>query len=188
MISGGDEIGRTQQGNNNAYCQDNPISWYDWTSSPEKESLLDFACRLIKLRRNHPNLRRRKFFQDQPIRNTSDISWYGTNGKELDQKAWESGWAKTLGLLLNGKTLGSVDELGNPITDETFLLLFNAHYEPVDFTLPPAPPGCLWKSIINTGHLGNPFKPSPARKRIRLKQRSFILLCEQELRTKNGLE
>jgi isoamylase len=187
MISGGDEIGRTQQGNNNAYCQDNPVSWYDWTPSPEKELLLDFTCRLIKLRRNHPNLRRRKFFQDQPIRNTRDISWYGTNGKELDQKAWESGWAKTLGLMLNGQTLGTVDELGNPISDQTFLLLLNAHYQPVDFTLPPAPAECFWKCIVNTGHLGSAFKSSPARKRIKLKERSVILLCEQEFRVKNSL-
>src|SRR6202007_289401 len=109
MISGGDEIGRTQNGNNNAYCQDNPISWYDWTPTPEKESLLQFTCRLIELRLKHPNLRRRKFFQDKAIRGTRGISWYGTDGKELDQQAWDSGWGRAIGMMLNGETLGIVD-------------------------------------------------------------------------------
>jgi isoamylase len=187
MISGGDEIGRTQNGNNNAYCQDNPISWHEWTETPEKESLLEFTSRLIDLRRKHPNLRRRKFFQDQEIRSSSDISWYGTDGKELDPKAWESGWGRTLGMMLNGQTLGVVDEQGNPITDNSFLLLLNAYHDPVDFTLPPAPQSGLWKCLLNTSHLGNHFKSTVARKRIKLKGRSLILLCEQKLKTKPAL-
>ena len=187
MISGGDEIGRTQNGDNNAYCQDNPISWYDWTPTPEKECLLQFTCRLIDLRLKHPNLRRRKFFQDKAIRGTRDISWYGTDGKELDQQAWDSGWGRAIGMMLNGETLGIVDERGSPVTDNSFLLLLNAHYQPVDFTLPPAPQGCLWKSILNTSRLNNPFKSSPARKRIKLSGRSLILLCEQQLKTRVSL-
>ncbi|HEX5234611.1 MAG TPA: glycogen debranching protein GlgX [Silvibacterium sp.] len=183
MISGGDEIGRTQNGNNNAYCQDNPISWYDWTQTTEKESLLEFTSRLIKLRRRHPNLRRRKFFQDQQIRNTRDISWYGTDGKELDAGAWESGWRRTLGMMLNGQTLCAVDELGSPIVDKSFLLLFNAHYEVVEFTLPPSPLKKPWKVLLNTGHLDKPFGSLIARKRIKLEGRSLILLAEQKSRT-----
>lgn len=187
MISGGDEISRTQNGNNNAYCQDNPISWYDWTPTPEKENLLEFTSRLIELRRNHPNLRRRKFFQDQEIRSSGDIAWYGTDGKELDPRAWEANWSRTLGMMLNGQTLGVSDELGNPITDNSFLLLLNAHYQPVDFTLPCAPEGSLWKCMLNTCHVGNPFKPSVARKRIKLRGRSLILLCEQKIKAKQTL-
>ena len=114
----------------------------------EKESLLEFTARLIELRRDHPNLRRRKFFQDQEIRSSRDLSWYGTDGKELDAKAWESGWGLTLGMMLNGQTLGVSDELGNPVTDESFLLLLNAHHEAVDFTLPPSPEGRQWKCIL----------------------------------------
>src|SRR5262249_53799101 len=133
MISGGDEIGRTQKGNNNAYCQDNEISWYDWTPSEEKELLIDFTCRLISLRKEHPNLRRRKFFQDRVIHNSAarDIAWFGTNGKELSPEAWSAGWVRTLGMMLNGSTLNATDQLGNSITDNSFLLLLNAHHEPV---------------------------------------------------------
>ncbi|MGB0124571.1 MAG: glycogen debranching protein GlgX [Silvibacterium sp.] len=180
MISGGDEIGRTQQGNNNAYCQDNEISWYDWTETEEKDSLLEFTSRLIELRRNHPNLRRRKFFQDQEIRSSSNLSWYGTDGKELDPRAWESDWVRTLGMMLNGQTLAVSDELGNPVIDDSFLLLLNAHHEPVDFTLPPTPEGGRWKCCLKTSDLGNPFKSSTPRKRIKLAGRSLILLCERK--------
>jgi glycogen operon protein len=183
MISGGDEIGRTQSGNNNAYCQDNPISWYDWTPTAEKESLLEFTARLIKLRRHHPNLRRRKFFQDQQIRNSRDISWYGTDGKELDQAAWEAGWGRALGMMLNGETLDVVDELGNPIVDKSFLLLFNAHYEPVEFTLPASPHGRRWKCLLNTFDLEKPFCSFLVRKRLKLEGRSLVLLTEQKPRT-----
>lgn len=187
MISGGDELGRTQNGNNNAYCQDNSISWYDWTPTPEIESLLQFTCRLIDLRLKHPNLRRRRFFQDKAIRGSRDISWYGTDGKELDQQAWDSGWGRAIGMMLNGETLGVVDERGSPVTDNSFLLLLNAHHQPVDFTLPPAPQGGLWKSLLNTSRLSNPFKPSAARKRIKLNGLALILLCEQQLKERVAL-
>ena len=180
MISGGDEIGRTQQGNNNAYCQDNPTSWYDWTPTPEKESLLDFTSRLIALRRAHPNLRRRKFFQGEEVRSSQDISWYGTNGKELDSEAWGAPWGRSLGMMLNGKTLNTTDRLGNPVVDVTFLLLLNANHEAVDFVLPPPPAEGQWKCLLSTSRLGSPFKSSVGRKKMKLKGRSLILLCEQQ--------
>ncbi|MFZ0663877.1 MAG: glycogen debranching protein GlgX [Acidobacteriaceae bacterium] len=180
MLSGGDEIGRMQGGNNNAYCQDNPVSWYDWTKTPEKESLLEFTERLIRLRRNHPNFRRRKFFQGQDVRSSANISWYGNDGKELDPCTWDSGWVRTVGMMLNGQTLEAVDQLGNPVVDDSFLLLLNAHHEPVDFAPPPAPQGGGWKSLLNTGRAGNPFKSSPVGRRIKLKGRSLVLLCEPQ--------
>ena len=144
MISGGDELARTQNGNNNAYCQDNEISWYDWTPDPLRERLLTFTARLIELRKAHPNLRRKKFFQDRVIHNSEarDIAWYGTDGKELDQGAWENvGWMRTLGMMLNGSTLGIKDAMGNYVKDCSFLLLLNAHHEEVTFILPPPPDG-----------------------------------------------
>jgi isoamylase len=180
MISGGDEIGRTQQGNNNAYCQDDPISWYDWTPNQEKESLVSFTCRLIAMRKNHPNLRRRKFFQDRTIHNSHDIAWYGTNGKELSEEAWQSGWVRTLGMMLNGQTLSISDELGNPLVDDTFLLLLNAHHEAVSFALPRTPAGGRWKVVLNTNDLANPFKTSATRTRIKLEGRSLMMLCERK--------
>ena len=184
MISGGDEICRTQNGNNNAYCQDNETSWYDWTPDAAKESLLEFTARLIQMRKNHPNLRRRKFFQDRAIHHstTFDIAWYGTDGKELDQGAWNSGWVRSLGMMLNGQTLCIEDELGNPVVDDSFLLLLNAHHEPVTFMLPPAPEGGRWKCLINTNEVANPFKSSPARKKIKVEGRSLVMLCERKPR------
>jgi len=184
MLSGGDEIGRTQNGNNNAYCQDNPVSWYDWTQTPEKESLLDFTARLIRLRRSHPNLRRRKFFQGQDIRSSEDISWYGDDGKELDSNAWDSGWVRTVGMKLNGQTLDAVDELGNPVVDDSFLLLFNAHNAAIDFTPPPATQSGTWKCLLNTAKLGSPFRSSTAGKRIKLNGRSLVLLCDPQPKPK----
>ncbi len=181
MISGGDEIGRTQGGNNNAYCQDNEISWYDWTQTPEKESLLEFTAKLINLRKKHPNLHRSKFFQDRTIHNTvsRDIAWYGTDGQELSAGAWNASWIKTFGLMLNGQTLNVYDQLGHNVTDDSFLLLVNAYHEPVNFELPPAPEGGRWKSILNTDDLVAPFKVSAVRKRLKIEGRSVRLLCER---------
>ena len=182
MISGGDEMGRTQKGNNNAYCQDNEISWYDWTPSEENDLLIDFTCRLIALRKDHPNLRRRKFFQDRVIHHSAarDIAWFGTNGKELNEDAWNSGWVRTLGMMLNGATLDATDQLGNKITDNSFLLLLNAHHEAVNFVLPLPPQDGIWQCILNTNRLETPFKKSTARRRLRLEGRSLILLLERE--------
>jgi glycogen operon protein len=182
MISGGDEMGRTQKGNNNAYCQDNEISWYDWTPSEEKELLIDFTCRLIALRKDHPNLRRRKFFQGRVIHNSAerDIAWFAANGKELDENAWHTGWMRTLGMMLNGATLDATDQLGNSITDHSFLLLLNAYHEPVNFALPAPPQDGVWQCILNTSHIETPFKKSTARRRVRLEGRTLILLMERE--------
>jgi glycogen operon protein len=180
MISGGDEIGRTQKGNNNAYCQDNEISWYDWAPTEEKEALVSFTCRLIEMRKHHPNLRRRKFFQDRAIHNSSDIAWYGTNGRELGDATWNAGWIRTFGMILNGQTLDITDELGNPVIDDTFLILFNAHHEGVSFSLPRTPDGGRWRILLNTNDLANPFKASPTRTRVKLEGRSLMLLCERK--------
>jgi isoamylase len=181
MISGGDELGRTQGGNNNAYCQDNEISWYDWTQTPEKEALLEFVTRLIALRKSHPNLHRSKFFQDRAIHNSTsrDVAWYGTDGEELSEGTWNSSWVRTFGLMLNGQTLNVCDQLGNAVIDDSFLLLVNAHHEAVTFALPPPPEGGRWKCLLNTDDIAAPFKAVPARKRIRLEGRSLRLLCER---------
>ncbi len=184
MISGGDEMGRTQGGNNNAYCQDNEISWYDWTQTAEKESLIDFVAQLIHLRREHPNLHRRKFFQDRVIHNSAarDIAWYGTDGSELDEEAWGAGWMRSIAMLLNGKTLNTTDQLGNPIVDDSFLLLLNAHHEPVVFVLPTSSNGG-WECMLNTNEMEEPFKREPAKEKIRVEGRSLVLLIEGHAKT-----
>jgi isoamylase len=180
MICAGDEIGRTQKGNNNAYCQDNEISWYNWTPNECKERLLDFTAKLIELRRSHPNLRRSKFFQDRVIHNSEarDIAWYGTDGKELKNEAWNAGWVRTLGLMLNGATLRITDELGNKVDDDSFLILLNAHHQAVTFHLPPTPCGGKWRLVLNTNEIENPFKVKRPRKTATLEGRSLQLFVE----------
>ena len=152
MLCGGDEISRTQQGNNNAYCQDNEISWFDWELDDARKALCEFASALIALRRAHPNLRRRKFFQDRSIRheNAIDILWLRADGQEMTEEEWGAGWVKSLGLYLNGATLGDVDAGGCEIRDDSFLLLLNSHVEPVEFALPALPDVGSWQTVVDT--------------------------------------
>ena len=150
MLLGGDEIGRTQRGNNNAYCQDNEISWYDWSSADE--DLLEFCRRLIRYQKDHPAFRRRHWFQGRPIRGTEtkDIAWFTLEGEQMTEPDWEEGYAKSLGVFLNGATIPNPYPRGEPITDDDFYLIFNAHYEPLDFILPGIEWGELWALELDT--------------------------------------
>src|SRR5581483_12147825 len=150
MVLGGDELGRTQQGNNNAYCQDNEISWFDWERVDG--SLLEFSRRLIRLRREHPIFRRRRFFQGRPLHGSevSDIDWFRPDGTEMDDDDWEVGFAKSLGVFLNGEAIPTPDARGEPVMDDSFLLFFNAYEEPLDFTIPPADFGEAWVRDLDT--------------------------------------
>jgi isoamylase len=161
MLEGGDELGRTQRGNNNAYAQDNDTSWYNWSLDEERGQLLEFVRRLIALRKRHPNLHRRKFFQDRPIGTEApdravdggaepDILWLRPDGKEMTQEEMSAGWIRCIGLFLNGRTLDDVNAIGEPIRDDTFLILFNPHHEPVRFTLPQIHPGTIWEPCLDT--------------------------------------
>ncbi len=161
MICAGDTCGRTQQGNNNAYCQDNEISWFNWDFTADDRSLMEFARKLIQLRQEHPNLHRRKFFQDRRIdpdapdrevngNREEDILWIRPDGKEMTQEEWHAGWVRCIGLLLNGRTLDDVNEFGEPINDDTFLILLNPHHEPVRFVLPASHPGRNWELVLDT--------------------------------------
>jgi glycogen operon protein len=160
MLCGGDEVGRSQRGNNNGYCQDNEITWYDWQLDPPRQRLMEFTSKLIQLRRDHPNLRRRKFFQDRTIRGSvvRDIAWYGTDGNEVKDEDWAAGWQRSLGFMLNGKTLGVTGDDGNPITDDSFLIMVNAAAEGVEFTLPPPPDGTPWQQVLDTQNIDDPFR------------------------------
>jgi len=148
MVLGGDEIGRTQGGNNNAYCQDNEISWFDWEAVDEP--LLEFAQRLIALRREHPVFRRRHWFQGRPIRGTVDIAWLRPDGSEMDDEDWNAGFARSVGVFLNGGAILGRDPRGMRIHDDSFLLLFNAHHEPVEWTLPADGLGTSWEVVLAT--------------------------------------
>ena len=152
MICGGDELGRSQGGNNNAYCQDNEISWYDWDLDERKRGLLDFAGRLVAFRRKHPNLHRHKYFQGRPIRGSGvkDIIWVRADGAEMTDEEWAAGWHRALGLRLNGDALEIQDEHGRRVNDDTLLLLMNAHHEPIPFTLPAFVPNSRWAVVFDT--------------------------------------
>jgi isoamylase len=150
MLVGGDEIGRTQQGNNNAYCQDNEISWYDWAHADKR--LLEFTRRLIRLRHRHPVFCRRRWFQGRPIHGTqvSDIGWFTAAGQEMSEEDWRAGFAKSLGVFLNGRGIATTNERGEPVRDESFYVMFNAHHEPLAFRLPEAKWGRKWAVLLNT--------------------------------------
>ena len=152
MMLGGDEIGRTQRGNNNAYCQDNELSWFDWTLRDENIALLGFARRVMAFRQEHPVFRRRKWFHGRAIRGegVADIGWFNPDGNEMTQEQWQEGFAKSVGVFLNGDDLHWPGPQGEPITDDSFLLLFNAHHEPIPFTLPVGAWGERWSVVLDT--------------------------------------
>jgi glycogen operon protein len=152
MICGGDEIGRTQRGNNNAYCQDNELSWYDWKLDRSAQSLLLFTQRLIGLRSQHPVFHRRLFFQGRRIRGAEvkDLSWIRPDGKEMTDEDWSKGYVRCLGLRLAGDAIPETDAKGRPLEDDTFLVLLNAHHEPLKFTLPAHRRGIRWELVLDT--------------------------------------
>ncbi len=155
MITAGDEIARTQQGNNNAYCQDSPISWVDWTMDDERTALFTFARRVIDLRRNHPVFRRRHFFEGRALRGEAvqDIVWLKPDGKEMTDEEWNHAFARCLGVYLAGDRLDETDARGHPVVDEDFIVLFNAHDGPISFTLPPFD-GFGWIVLVDTARDG----------------------------------
>jgi len=149
MLLAGDELGRTQRGNNNAYCQDNELSWIDWESADR--DLLAFSRRLIQFRREHPSLRRRRWFQGEPIRgDAKDIEWFHPSGEAMSEAEWNEGFAKALGVYLHGEGIRSPGVQGERITDETLLVLLNADSEAVSFRLPSREWGQEWALVFDT--------------------------------------
>jgi glycogen operon protein len=151
MLCGGDEYGRTQRGNNNAYCQDNEISWFTWERADWQHELLKFTSRLIHFRREHPIFRRPKFFQGRKIRGTGikDVMWIDTDGTEMTDEDWTSSYVKCVGVMLSGDTMDVRDFHGELVRDDTFLLLFNAYHEPVKFVLA-GQEDVTWQRILDT--------------------------------------
>lgn len=152
MLCGGDEMERTQRGNNNAYCQDNEVSWVDWKLNKHQQALLAFTKSLIQLRQHHPVFRRRRFFQGRRIRGAEvkDISWLRPDGKEMTDEDWAKGYVRCLGVRLAGHAIEEKDSKGRAVLDETFLMLLNAHHEPRPFTLPAHKPGVRWQPVLDT--------------------------------------
>jgi isoamylase len=151
MLLGGDEIGRTQKGNNNVYCQDNEISWYDWQKADEE--FLVFCRKLIRYRKDHSVFRRRRWFHGRPIHGSEvkDIAWFTMEGEQMAEEDWGQGYAKSLGVFLNGAAIPNPNPRGEPVRDDNFYIIFNAHHEPLSFTLPGADWGELWLKELDTG-------------------------------------
>ncbi|MDX6335712.1 MAG: isoamylase [Streptosporangiaceae bacterium] len=157
MLLAGDELGRTQRGNNNAYCQDNETSWVDWDMAGDETSLLEFARGVAELRRNHPVFRRRRFFTgpaDGATGRPGDIAWFTPSGREMTDADWKTGYAKAMGVFLNGDAITEPDPRGERVRDETFLLLFSADSQPARFTLPAEDFGPSWEVVLDTGAAG----------------------------------
>jgi glycogen operon protein len=152
MLCGGDEIGRTQKGNNNAYCQDNETSWYDWRLDDERRALLQFTRKVIALRRDHPAFHRAKFFKGRRIRGTDvrDIMWYRHDGAEMTDADWANPVTASLGLFLAGHGIDDLDEDGNLVIDDDFYLVLNGSDVPLSFELPRASSAGQWQLLLDT--------------------------------------
>jgi len=156
MLLAGDEFGRTQQGNNNAYCQDNGISWVDWELQSDQQGLMAFARRLIQLRMSHPILHRRRFFEGRAIHGggVKDILWLAPDGNEMSDQAWHEWHARVLGVVLVGDQLEETDDHGHKLKDHNFLLLLNAHHEAITFVVPTLPDKGRWYTLFDTSRDG----------------------------------
>ncbi|MBM7460554.1 glycogen debranching protein GlgX [Rhodococcus coprophilus] len=153
MLAHGDEMGRSQHGNNNVYCQDNDLSWMDWSLAETNADLVSFTRNVIALRTEHPVFRRRRFFEGRPIRSgaqSRDIAWLTPSGDEMTPEDWDSGFGKSLAVFLNGEGIPEPDQRGQRVVDDSFLLCFNAHHEPLDFVTPDGAHADEWSVAIDT--------------------------------------
>jgi glycogen operon protein len=177
MLLGGDEIGRTQRGNNNAWCQDSELSWFDWELDDERQGLLDFTRRLIKLRAEHPVFRRARYLEGRPVGDSPlpDVWWFRYDGRRMTRRDWQQADGHRLGVFLNGEAITDLTPTGEPVTDDSFLLLFNAFHEPVAFTLPPPRFGRRWRLELSTMDSA-PGEEFPARGPVPLDARSVVVL------------
>ncbi len=197
MLLGGDEVGRTQLGNNNAYCQDDEISYYDWSLRDENLEMLGFTRKLMEFRKNHPNFRRRKWFEGRDVWGTglSDIGWFNPDGTEMTQDQWDDDFAKTIGVFLNGEEIPSPGPRGERVVDNSFLLLFNGHSEMMEFTIPEASEfgraqrrsdedaeatgdwGEAWEVVIDTrDHQGTTPHTHKAGEKVQVIEHSIVVL------------
>jgi glycogen operon protein len=178
MISGGDEMGRTQGGNNNAYCQDNEVSWTNWELSRADADFLEFTRRVIRIWKDHPVLRRRKFFQGRRIRgaDVQDIAWLDASGREMRDEVWSSPDVRHLGVRLNGDAIFELNERGERIVGDTLLLLFNADKNSTAFALPETAPEERWETLVDTADQWLVSKRLRAGDRYQLHGRSMAVL------------
>ena len=184
MICGGDEVARTQQGNNNAYCQDNEISWTNWHLDKGRKELLAFVSKLIHLRLDHPVLHRRRFFTGREPGDDSNmipqVEWFDHTGSIMDMDDWQNTHAFSMMIYLNGSDIPEVDWYGNRMVDNDFILIFNAHYEPIMFTLPDERYGRKWQLVVDTHNPDEPELSYEAGFMITVQSRSFLMLMSDK--------
>jgi isoamylase len=184
MLLAGDEIGRSQRGNNNAYCQDNELSWVDWDLDDEARALLEFVRRMVSIRRSHPLFRRHRFFEGRSIHGAGikDIVWLRPDGGEMTDDEWEHAFARSLGVYLAGSTLQEMDRRGHRLSDDNCLVLLNSHHETMAFTLPAPRPGSAWQVLVDTAYEQGLAVDGryPGTAQYQLQGRSLALLMEVE--------
>jgi isoamylase len=188
MISHGDELGRTQYGNNNVYCQDNELSWVNWKLDETQQDLLTFTQRIVAFRREHPVFRRRRFFKGDAhhggISDVGEIAWFTPQGTPMEQEDWTNGFARAVGIFLNGEAMFAPDKRGQRVLDDSFLIVFNAHHEAIEFTVPPAEYGSWWTVLIDTvddaggsSDTGDTYAPGH---QVSVAARSLVVLCRPQ--------
>jgi glycogen operon protein len=183
MLCGGDELSHTQQGNNNAYCQDTELTWLNWELDDEQQAFLEFVRQVGEMWRDQPVFHRRRFFQGRRIRGSDikDISWFEPSGKEMGDEAWNAGYVKCMGVRMAGDLIGDVDERGEPIVGDTLLLLLNAHHEVLPFKLPDPPAEHRWKRLLDTAEDGKETLFFNGGQEYSLPERSLAVLCSEKV-------
>ncbi|GLZ33620.1 glycogen operon protein GlgX homolog [Lentzea sp. NBRC 105346] len=181
MLLHGDEFARSQQGNNNAYCQDNEVSWVDWSLAETNKDLLEFTSALAAFRKAHPVFRRRRFFQGKPIRKGEelrDIAWFTPEGEEMTEQDWGNDFGRSIVVFLNGEGIPDLDQRGMRVIDDSFLLAFNAHHEDIRVTLPDADYGPEWTVVVDTatGKVGDGGELIPCSGHLTVPARSLVVL------------
>jgi glycogen operon protein len=181
MLLGGDEIGRTQQGNNNAYCQDNPISWVDWSADETDTELCEFVRQLVRIVADNPALRRRDFLTGEPVdgNGTKDVTWVRADGLEMEPGDWEDPGLQTIGMLLLGRAADEVDFRGRHTRGDTLLFLLNAGTRSRSYTLPKVADPGRWEELLNTARLG-PWSRAVRTPSVNLTAHSCLLLRRSE--------
>jgi isoamylase len=182
MLCHGDELGRTQQGNNNGYCQDNELTWIDWAAADE--GLMSFTREVATLRRDHPTFRRRRFFDGRPIKRKGeeslpDIAWLRPDASEMTEEDWDSGFGRAVAVFLNGAAIAGTDDRGGQVTDDSFLLCFSAHHEPIEFQLPGLGDDVSWQVVLDTSThtlTDEETKPVPPGGSVAVQPRTMVVL------------
>ena len=178
MISHGDEYGRTQNGNNNTYCQDNEITWMNWNWTKEQKNLFEFTKKIISIRNEHPILHPRRYFKNRRIQGEGiyDIRWLNTDGIDMSQEEWDTSFIRMMGMLLNGEFMKEIDENGKNLEEEILLILVNSYWEPITFTLPHEGLSPDWEILVDTEMENNPESPIHVKRVYEIQPRSLVML------------